>query len=61
MGSSIAFIFVPLITELIESISESEGINPEENTKLNDKASGMFNLVYGIGSLVAPIIGGILN
>ena len=32
-----------------------------ENPKLNDKASGVFNLSFGIGCFIAPILGGDLD
>jgi len=33
----------------------------EDSHNLNDKASGVFNTAYGLGSVVAPIIGGVLK
>ena len=51
--------FIPLMPEFIEAVQEKEGI--KENAELNDKASGMFNMSYGIGCLVGPILGGFFN
>jgi len=59
LGISVSLIFVPLLSEIIESVMEKEGC--DENPSLNDKASAMFNAAYATGCIVAPIIGGALN
>lgn len=59
LGSSVACIFVPLLSEIIAAVKEKEGFT--ENPVLNDKASGIFNTFYAIGSIIAPIWGGFLN
>ncbi len=58
LGLSTPFIFVPLLSEIIEAVKEQEGI--EESPVLNDKASGLYNASYGIGTFLAPQIGAIL-
>ena len=59
LGVSVGFIFVPLLTEIISSVQEKEGLG--ENPILNDKCTGVFNLFYGVGCIIAPIFGGLLT
>lgn len=59
LGFSVAFLFVPLLPEIIASVSEKEGL--ENSPFLSDKASGLYNMAYGIGNCLAPIIGGNLS
>ena len=56
LGFSVAFLFVPLLPEIIAAVSEKEGL--ENSPFLSDKASGIYNCAYGIGNCLAPIIGG---
>jgi MFS family permease len=58
LGFSSPFIFVPLLSEIIEAVREQE--NLPESPFLNDKASGIYNAAYGIGTFLAPQIGAIL-
>jgi hypothetical protein len=58
LGISVAFLFVPLLPEIISSVSEKEGL--ENSPFLADKASGIYNAAYGVGNCLAPIIGGII-
>ena len=59
LGFSCAFIFAPLLPEIIDAVQDKEEIG--ENQELNDKASGLFNSSFAIGCLLGPIIGGLLN
>lgn len=59
LGFSVAFLFVPLLPEIISSVSEKE--NLENSPFLSDKASGIYNSAYGIGNCLAPIIGGAIT
>ena len=59
-GFAISFIFVPLPAEIIDAVKEKEGIT-EDNEQLSDFAAGIFNSSYGIGCLIAPIMGGFFN
>lgn len=59
LGLSVAFLFVPLLPEIISAVSEKEGL--EASPFLCDKASGIYNSAYGIGNCLAPIIGGIIS
>ena len=56
LGFSVAFLFVPLLPEIISAVSEKEGL--ENSPFLSDKASGIYNAAYGVGNCLAPIIGG---
>jgi MFS family permease len=56
LGCSVAFLFVPLLPEIIASVAEKE--NLENSPFLADKASGIYNSAYGIGNCLAPLIGG---
>ena len=58
-GISISFIFVPLLPEILYVVGSAEGL--EDNTDLNDKASGIYNMAYASGTVLAPNIGGILT
>lgn len=58
LGFSVAFLFVPLLPEIISSVAEKEGL--ENSPFLADKASGIYNGAYGVGNCLAPIIGGAL-
>lgn len=59
LGCSVAFLFVPLLPEIITAVAEKEGI--EHSPFLSDKASGLYNSAYGVGNCLAPIIGGALT
>jgi MFS family permease len=58
-GIAVAFIFVPLLSEIIESVKEKENI--PENMILNDKASAIFNSAYSLGGIIGPLVGGLLE
>jgi MFS family permease len=59
LGLSVAFLFVPLLPEIIAAVAEKEGL--ENSPFLADKASGIYNSAYGIGNCLAPIIGGSIS
>jgi MFS family permease len=59
LGVAVSLIFVPLLSEIIESVQEKEGLG--ENPLLNDKASAVFNAAYATGCVTGPLIGGALN
>lgn len=59
LGFSVAFLFVPLLPEIISAVAEKE--NLENSPFLADKASGIYNSAYGIGNCLAPIIGGAIT
>lgn len=59
LGFSVAFLFVPLLPEIIAAVAEKEGL--ENSPFLSDKASGIYNSAYGVGNCLAPIIGGAIT
>ena len=59
LGVGAASIFVPLLSEIIEAIQLKYVIG--ESPYLIDKASGLFNIAYSLGCIIAPILGGFLN
>lgn len=59
LGVAISLIFVPLLSEIIESVQEKEGFG--ENPQLNDKASAVFNAAYATGCIIGPILGGVIS
>lgn len=59
LGYAMSFIFVPLLSEIIDAVKEKEKV--PDSAILNDTASGMFNISYSTGCLLAPILGGFFN
>jgi hypothetical protein len=59
LGVAVSLIFVPLLSEIIESVQEKEGLG--ENPILNDKSSAVFNASYATGCVTGPLVGGALN
>jgi MFS family permease len=59
LGCSCSVIFVPLLSEIIEGVREKEGI--WDSGTINDKATGVYNTAYGLGCIIAPILGGYLS
>jgi MFS family permease len=59
-GFAISLIFVPLLPELMEIVSQSEKID-EGTDEFNDKASGVYSFSFALGSLLAPVVGGFLD
>lgn len=54
------FFFLPSLPEVLKSVHLATGINLDDQM-LNDKASGIYNTFYYLGSIMAPPIGGALN
>lgn len=59
LGMTAATVFVPLLAEIIDAIEEKENLHG--NAVINDKASALFNTASSLGTIVGPIIGGIMN
>lgn len=57
-GFAISLAFVPLLSELIEAVEENEGVKDHE--QISDKCSAVYNCTWALGSIFAPIIGGIM-
>lgn len=58
MGLCLSFGLVPLLSELISVLEDFDRFNPAE---IADKASGLFNSMFNLGNLLAPLIAGTLN
>jgi len=59
LSFSCAFTFVPLLPEMIEEVGKKEGL--EDSPSLADKAAALYNVSYGVGNFIAPIIGGYIS
>ena len=59
-GITTATVFVPLLSDIINTLEESEDMSGR-NLAINDKASALFNTAGAIGTIIGPIIGGVLN
>ncbi len=57
-GFVISLGFVPLLSELIEAVEEKMGIKDHE--QISDKCSAVYNCTWAFGSIIAPIIGGVM-
>ena len=55
-----SFILVPQLQEILVSVKLNNKIDPKSSI-LNDKASAFMNGCIGVGSIIAPIMGGLLN
>ncbi len=56
LGIIVGFMLVPSLPEILYQVAKAEGI--ENDTALNDKATGMYNLVFALACAIAPVIGG---
>lgn len=59
-GAANAFMYVPLLTEMIDAIKEKTDIKIDMSV-LNDRASGIFSTSIAFGSIIGPVIGGVLK
>jgi predicted MFS family arabinose efflux permease len=55
-----SFILVPQLQEILVSVKQNGKVDPKSSI-LNDKASAFMNGCIGVGSIIAPIMGGLLN
>ncbi len=58
MGLCLALGLVPLLSELIQVLEDTDKYNPLD---ISDKASGLFNSMFNLGNLLAPLIAGMLD
>lgn len=58
MGVNLALGLVPLLSELIQILEEKDLYNPHD---ISDKASGIFNSMFNLGNLMAPLLAGLLD
>lgn len=57
MGFNLSMALVPLLSELIETLEEMDVYEPE---KICDMTASMFNAMFNLGNLLAPLIAGVL-
>ncbi|CDW89016.1 permeases of the major facilitator superfamily [Stylonychia lemnae] len=58
LGLCLSMALVPLLSELIEIL---EGMDKYDPDQISDITSGLFNSMFNLGNLLAPLIAGILN
>ncbi len=57
MGASLALGMVPTLAEMIEVLASLNKYDPDQ---ISDLSVGMFNAMYSLGNLIAPLLGGTL-
>ena len=55
---NLALAFVPTLAEVIEILTAKNIYDP---TEISDLSVGMFNSMFSLGNLIAPLLGGTLN
>jgi len=58
LGLCLSMALVPLLSELIEILEGMEKYDPDQ---ISDVTSGLFNAMFNLGNLLAPLTAGILN
>lgn len=62
LGVAASAIFAPLLTEVIEAVEEKEkGQFHHHTSHINDKATALFSTAGALGTIIAPILGGVMN
>jgi MFS family permease len=63
-GFSEGMIFTPILPEIIDSVYIAknivEGENDDVDAVIGDKASGLYGSFYSLGTITAPLIGGVV-
>ena len=57
MGGTLVFAMVPTLAEIIEILT---ALNKYDPLQINDMSVSIFNSMYSLSNLVAPIAGGVL-
>jgi MFS family permease len=58
IGITNSLAFVPLLTEIIDSVEEKEKVKDKE--EISDKCSAVYNCTWAFGNVVAPVGGGFM-
>jgi len=58
MGFCLSLALVPLLSELIETLEDMDIYEPSQ---ICDMTASLFNSMFNLGNLVAPLIAGVLN
>ena len=58
LGLCLSMALVPLMSELIEILEGMEKYDPDQ---ISDVTASLFNSMFNLGNLLAPLIAGVLN
>lgn len=58
MGGNLVFAMVPTLAEIIDILA---ALNKYDPLEINDLSVSIFNSMYSLSNLMAPIAGGVLN
>src|ERR1700733_12780075 len=58
VGLCLSLGLVPLLSEIIDILEETDRYDPVE---ISDKTAGLFNSMFNLGNLLAPVIAGSLG
>ena len=58
VGFCLSLGLVPLLSELIEVLEKTDRYDPVE---ISDKTAGLFNSMFNLGNLLAPVMAGFLG
>jgi predicted MFS family arabinose efflux permease len=58
VGFCLSLALVPILSELIEIL---EATDLYEKSDISDVTAGLFNSMFNLGNLIAPLLGGLLN
>lgn len=58
LGLCLSMALVPLMSELIEIL---EGMNRYDPDQISDVTASLFNSMFNLGNLLAPLAAGVLN
>lgn len=57
-GLCLSLALVPLLSELIEILEATDKYDP---VQISDKTASLFNSMFNLGNLLAPLLAGLLN
>ena len=60
IGLSLAFVTIPVIPEVLDTVTEMYHKENIASAKLNDRVAGLNATFLGLGQMIAPILGGSL-
>ena len=64
LGGSLAFVFIPILPEMIDALYAARQLKEGENERIDsiiaDKAAGLYGSFYSIGMIMSPILGSIV-
>ena len=60
LATGCLFFFIPSLPEVLQSVHLATGINLDDHL-LNDKAAGIYNTFFYLGSIIGPPLGGVMK